>query len=342
MFPARVDAFEGRPNHKAEGFPANSPFAQKCGKRLMTDFDLRALDHATGPTVRLPNLSNVLLATDFSSCSAESIRYAVSVAKRYNARLHVFHWLDPMVYNLVGPDALRMAFESAQRDLENLKKTLLSKGLLDKCPTEMILEQGSDIGTILSAIIDERDIGLIVLGTHGRTGWRKLTLGSVSEKVFREAACPVLTAGPHVHRRCIQETGPESILLATDLSGQSRRAELHAVSLAHRCKARLNVLYTCGSHMDNTVTEEGKKEWCDRLLADLGVRSEELIGKPEWIASSGSRVESVLKTAESCAADLIVFTVSFPYHVVDRIVSTDAYQIVCGSPCPVFTVRFQQ
>jgi nucleotide-binding universal stress UspA family protein len=308
----------------------------------MTDRDLHALDSATNGADQLLNLRNILLATDFSSCSAESIGYAISVAKHYHARLHIFHWLDPMVYSLVGPDALRMALESARRDLENLKKTLLSKGLLNECPTEMILEQGSDICTILPPIVIKKDIGLIVLGTHGRTGWKKLTLGSVAEKVFREVACPVLTAGPCVSRRRIQEAEPQSILLVTDFSRQSRTAELYALSLAHRCKARLNVLYACDKHMDTTVTEGGKREWCNKLLADLRVRPEEFVGRPEWIASSGSRVESVLEAAESSAADLIVFTVSFAYHVVDRIISRDAYQIVCGAPCPVLTVRFQQ
>jgi nucleotide-binding universal stress UspA family protein len=308
----------------------------------MTDRDVRALDPATNGADQLLNLRNILLATDFSSCSAESIRYAISVAKHYHARLYVFHWLDPVVYNLVGPDALKIAFEWARRDLENLKKALLSKGPLNECPTEMILEQGSDICTILQPIVIERDIGLIVLGTHGRTGWKKLTLGSVAEKVFRDAACPVLTAGPCASRRRIQETAPQSILLVKDFSRQSRTAELYALSLAHRCKARLNVLHACDNHIDNTVTEDGKREWCNKLLADLGVRPEELVDRPEWVTSSGSRAASVLKTAESCAADLIVLTVSVPYRFVDRIVSTDAYQIVCGAPCPVLTVRSQQ
>src|SRR5208282_5444485 len=65
---------------------------------------------------------------------------------------------------------------------------------------------------------EEAKIDLLVLGTHGRSGVRKLILGSVAEEVFRRAACPVLSVGPNVSCKAKGEIQFQQILFATDLS----------------------------------------------------------------------------------------------------------------------------
>ena len=63
---------------------------------------------------------------------------------------------------------------------------------------ETIIERGGAVWPVLSQVLKEREVDLVVLGTHGRTGAQKLLLGSSAEEVFRRARVPVLTIGPAV------------------------------------------------------------------------------------------------------------------------------------------------
>src|SRR6266849_5152971 len=62
-------------------------------------------------------LRNILLATDFSQYSARALGYALGIAARYAATLHLFHCIDPTPYNMVAPDAVQTACEAAWRDM---------------------------------------------------------------------------------------------------------------------------------------------------------------------------------------------------------------------------------
>lgn len=294
----------------------------------------------SGPQ-RMVALRNILVATDFSECSAHAVDDAMGIAKRYQARLYLFHWVDPMVYNLIGPEAVGVALEAACRDMRELEQGLRVQGLIPDLPIETVVEEAGDLPSLLSRIVRDRHLDLIVVGTHGRTGFKRLALGSVAEKIFREAPRPVLTVGPHVYRSRIWEAGPENILLATDLSLASRLADQYAFSLAYQCGARLAVLDLRASVSGNPLAREAQAEWCNQRLAELAIREEELVARPEWTPGIGARVEAALRIAEEKAVDLIVFTVSAPYQFTHRFLETEAYRMVCEAPCPVLTVHVQ-
>jgi len=82
-----------------------------------------------------------------------------------------------------------------------------------------LIEQG-EVPEVLSKLARKYGIDLIVIGTGGRKGLRKLLLGSVAEEVFRNAECPVLTMGPHATRWKI-DGNLQHILFATDFGTES-------------------------------------------------------------------------------------------------------------------------
>jgi nucleotide-binding universal stress UspA family protein len=96
---------------------------------------------------------------------------------------------------MVGPDAVQMACDAAWRDIQQLNADLRSKGLAKNVELKLLVEDGG-LATILPEIVRRLDLRLIVVGTPGRTGWRKLVLGSVAEIIVRRASCPVFTVGP--------------------------------------------------------------------------------------------------------------------------------------------------
>jgi nucleotide-binding universal stress UspA family protein len=94
---------------------------------------------------------------------------------------------------------------------------------------------------------------LLVMGTHGRSGFEQLLLGSVTEKVLRKASCPVLTV-PRRHPDAVPETPVlfKEILCPVDFSDCSMRALNHAMSLAQEADAHLTVLHVMASEVEHT------------------------------------------------------------------------------------------
>ena len=136
----------------------------------------------------------ILYATDFSSASAHTFGEALKIAKLTGADLVVAHVLHfpPMVGSAFLPNAEEN--EAAMRDwcrhrLDQLAANARTAGT----NAETILKEGPIVHAGILAIADETGAGLIVVGTHGRTGLSKMVLGSVAARVITEADCPVVT-----------------------------------------------------------------------------------------------------------------------------------------------------
>jgi universal stress protein A len=132
----------------------------------------------------------VLHPTDFSPHSEAAARLAFALARDYGARVLVLHVLEPVVVG--GAQGIAIpdpgAYEAEMRArLEEVRPSGTTKVLV-----EHRLLLGSVAEEILR-VAKESQCGVIVLGTHGRTGLGRLLMGSVAEQVVRKAPCPVLT-----------------------------------------------------------------------------------------------------------------------------------------------------
>jgi nucleotide-binding universal stress UspA family protein len=282
-------------------------------------------------------LRNILLATDFSECSARALDYALGIASRYAATLHLFHCIDPTPYNMVAPDALQTACEAAWRDMERLESDLRSSGHAKNVDLKLRVE-ARELANILPEIVRDLDLGLIVVGTHGRTGWKKLALGSTAEIVMDRASCPALTVGPSTGRNRLEQFGPESILLASDPSARSKLAEMYAFSLALKYESRLTVAEVLENHAGRVLAQVSQFD--SRESGPMDVTLEREPAKLPWLPTEiGTQSDLILRVADHVAADLIVLTVSAAHRFTNRFLSTDSYRVVCGAPCPVLTVR---
>ncbi|MBT3878803.1 MAG: universal stress protein [Candidatus Scalindua sp.] len=138
------------------------------------------------------SLKKILCPIDHSDCSKEALKYAVSFAMRDEAKLYLLHIIDIRSFN----ESLN-AMPTQIPDNETLEQLRIK--LLDCIPEEMrddmdveaIVIQGIPFVEIISTS-REKEIDMIVMGSHGRTGISHMMLGSVSEKVVRKAPCPVL------------------------------------------------------------------------------------------------------------------------------------------------------
>ena len=142
----------------------------------------------------LPQFKTILVATDFSEASEHALEYAHTLAHSMGGRLHLLHvvpdpvlasaWSEAYAYDLTAlGERLRTQAE------QEIAKRARSFGDV-AVTTEVVI--GNPAATI-AATAAKRGVDMIVMGTHGRSGFSHLFVGSVAERVVRCAPCPVLT-----------------------------------------------------------------------------------------------------------------------------------------------------
>lgn len=143
-------------------------------------------------------LKKILCPFDFSENSQEALQYAIHLMlKDDDATLYLFHVVDSRVFDYSGhiyeqePYVTKVALDQSSR--EQLEKKLLAEVPEEiQNRVETIISFGVPFLEIIMAARN-KDIDLIVIGTHGRTGIAHMLIGSVAEKVVRKAPCPVLS-----------------------------------------------------------------------------------------------------------------------------------------------------
>ena len=170
-------------------------------------------------------LRNVLFATDLTTTSEVALPYAVSIARHFRSSLLVAHVVNSDGYGLMAPDArarvLASVKEAAVLEIAGLMRSTSPSGV----QYEAVVGEGSIVDTLLD-IARQKTVDLIVLGTRGRRGLDQLLLGSVAEKVFRLATCPVLTVGPSTPSFTRSRNSLKHILYPMELSADVPRPRL--------------------------------------------------------------------------------------------------------------------
>ncbi|MBS1850760.1 MAG: universal stress protein [Acidobacteria bacterium] len=300
-------------------------------------------------------LHSVLVATDFSPASEKPLRHALAIARSYGAKFYLAHVVSSLGLTMTGPEAITVAEQAVSRDAAHLEHELVRSGALAGVEHQVMIRHG-EVWPELDAILRQEKIGLIVLGTHGRHGVRKLLLGSVAEQIFRQAEGMVLTVGPGSYQDSRVEASVEkrTFLFATDFGEGSRNALPYAVSIANQFKAKLVFL----NIIPAIPLPEGMHRCSADELLDLRQKAqathlrrlEELVQhvplavSPEFRVELGAAVtisEKILETAENIQAEIIVMGLHRSKHVgaVTHLPWATAYDVVCRASCPVLTVR---
>lgn len=139
--------------------------------------------------------TKILTAVDFSENSECAFGYALTLATQFNAELTIIHVINEPV-DLRGFYVPHISFEQLEKEIEEsaakMMETFCSSklGTFSNYKTAIVTGIPYDEITAAAARIDA---SLIVLGTHGRTGFDRILFGSTAERVVRSASCPVLT-----------------------------------------------------------------------------------------------------------------------------------------------------
>jgi nucleotide-binding universal stress UspA family protein len=270
-------------------------------------------------------IATILCPVDFSEFSQGAFQFAIALARHFGSRLLVQHTVQPPMHLFLEERAVNMSAveqyfqDQLEGSREEIRRMLISNRVGFQEAT-ILLNQGEVCERILETIAKEQ-VDLLVMGTHGRKGFNRLTLGSVSDGMTHQTACPTLVIGQP--RAGFAAPGEQvtvrlrTILLATDFSAHSDRALTYALQWGREWNAKVIVLHAVpeippamkgivdllpeySSHFERQVTDT----WVHihRLIPDAAQHRCEVA----YEVRHGNPKEEILRVAEEKGADLIV------------------------------------
>lgn len=273
----------------------------------------------------------ILFATDLSTAAEKALPYALEIARRYGARLYVVHAIAPVGYPYAPVAAWPQLEEQEEQFRSQARQRLEYR--LEGIPHETEFRNGQVL-SVLRDVVKDKQIDLLVIGTHGRTGVDKALLGSVAETIFREAQCPVLTVGPRASTVSHSAAELARILYATDFSAESLAAAPYAISLSREHRAQLILL--------NCLEQGGDARLMIRTLRELVPFGADLRCEPICIAEQGPHGQKIPEACEALGADLLVLGASVEKNRLGgqlHFRRSALYGIITKATCPVLTVR---
>ena len=285
-------------------------------------------------------LKKIMLPTDFSPASDVALPYALTIARHYGSELFVAHVISPEFADLIAPERGPTIRPEAQRFAQQNMERFLSAGREWGVSCQPLIGDG-EIWDVLHGMILQCGIDLVVVGTHGRRGWRKLVLGSVAEEIFRMAPCPVLTVGPRTAEIQAMDVRLDHILYPLEFVPDPSNAAAYAVSLAEEYQAKLTLMKVFAemvpSSEEKAHVQGPVRHWIDdHIPAESDLRA-----RTSFEPGFGPTAEAILKFATNGGVDLIVLGARRmdPVMAAHLPKSDTAYEVVRTAPCPVLTVR---
>jgi nucleotide-binding universal stress UspA family protein len=289
----------------------------------------------------MSSIRQVLVPIDFSECSCAAFAYGAELARALEAKLtalHVYSDLPVTEAALVkgehsGADVLR-GIEADVRRLVGQVSTV-------DPPAQTVVCEGETVEQIF-AHVAANDVDLIVMGTHGRRGPKRLAVGSVADRVARRASCPVLVVPP---RAPIQPVA--RVLCGLDLQPASAETLELAAEIAQATRARLTVLHA-------VELVRGSEPWALPAVDEASVRrsiaataeerlstliAEHAAGLPVELRVVFGRVQRVLERAAANGMSLAVVGARSTGVVHRVLFGSTAEHLLHAGACPVLFVR---
>jgi nucleotide-binding universal stress UspA family protein len=295
-------------------------------------------------------ISRILCPVDFSGHSRLALDYATVLARWYEAEVVALHaYSVAMVPATIGAMpamttvGVPLTREEIERDLETFVRPLQAAHV----KTRVTVATGGPARTILETA-DRIQASLIVMGTHGASGFERLVLGSVTEKVLRKTRCPVLV----VPRRADAPAGPKPffrrVLCAVDFSPCSTKAVSWALSLAEEAGGALTFVHVVEGldHEPLANAHFNVPEYQQYLVQDAEQRLRELVpgDAQTWcecqtVVRTGKAYREILETAHKLDSDLIVLGVRGRNAMDLALFGSTTNHVVRSAECPVLTVK---
>ena len=297
---------------------------------------------------------SILCPVDFSEFSRRALDHALAVARCYGATVTALHVATPLPTGVNVPAylgaevAVPMALPATDRAvLREQVQRLADAERAPGVPVNVAVEEAPDVHREILVQAERLGSDLIVLGTHGRSGFERLFLGSTAERVLRKARCPVMTVPPLMPDAVPRGPVPFTrIVCAVDFSPSSTRALEYALSLTRHGGGALTLIhvveviplyydYSPPAVVDVAAWARDAQRRLRALVPDA-VRADCHVDE---IAAAGKPYREIVSLAGALGNDLIVMGVRGRSTADLAFFGSTANHVIRDARCAVLTLR---
>ena len=294
--------------------------------------------------------NRILCPVDFSESSTRALAHAAALAQWYDAQLTVLHvppTFDPVQVRAELGVPVQILNPITREEVVGSMRPFLKRAGVS--PEAHLVAEAGDASTTIVDQALTTGADLIVIGTHGRRGFKRLLLGSVAETVLHEAPCPVLTVSPHTEAVSADVVTFKRILCPIDFSPSSLQALGFALDLARQAGGLVTLL-----HVIEWLPEEEPRAYAHfnvpevrgHMVHDARQRLRSVVAQESraWCEIEGTVVlgrahREILRALEATPADLVVMGSQGRGGVGLALFGSTTQQVVRNAACPVLTVR---
>jgi nucleotide-binding universal stress UspA family protein len=292
-------------------------------------------------------ITHVLCPIDFSDISHHALAHAAAIARWYKARLTVFY----VFVNLPTMDGPPLVLDDADREGLMTQMRRFAAAVPSDVSTEFRVQEGGFAHDEVVAQIATTHADLLVLGTHGRSGFQRMFLGSVSEKVIRKSTCPTLIVPPRAPDVATDAAVQfHRIVCPVDFSDSSLDALEYAISLAEEADARLTVLHVvelphvlseepAALDIDMSRIHEVAATTARRRLHHLIPVQARTYCTVDTTVVEGRAYREILRQAAERQSDLIVMGVHGRGALDLLLFGSTTHHVIRSATCPVLIIR---
>ncbi|MGA7366687.1 MAG: universal stress protein [Candidatus Sulfotelmatobacter sp.] len=290
----------------------------------------------------------ILCPIDFSEFSTRAYHYAASLAEHYRAKLAAQHIVEFSRYpyaEYVASTGDYAEFCRGLRDGGRQKlREFVKAHTRGKFQPEIEVHDGAAADCIL-AFAQERKADLIVMGTHGRRGFDRLVLGSVTNRVMRRAPCPVLAIS-HLPNESANEDGEQRqahylsrILFCTDFSENSERALSYAISVTEEYDAELILLHVLEQAPSLAAKTKAAIATATEKLDKLIPQAKRKTLKIKTVVRTGKPYQQIIQLVKEAQIDTVVMGVRGRGALDQAVFGSTTYRVLQLGSCPVLAVQ---
>ena len=287
------------------------------------------------------SFKNILCTTDLSDHSNTAITYGAALAKEFNAKLYVCHIVD-LTATVAYGEVLYAPVEIQEKTVAFAREQIERNMRAASFEGETLISVGHPADEIAS-LVSEHAIDLVVSATQGRSGLKRVILGSVTGRLMRSLECPFLIV------RNLENTRDslfKRILVGCDFSEDSNLAFQYGLSLAQDFESELHLVHVMetADYRDLIKREKGAEietpeheEIREQLRRMLPEESYNWC-QPELVLLAGRPFEEITKYALFNHIDLIVLGIRGHNLIETLLAGSTTDRVSRQSPCPVLSV----
>ena len=285
----------------------------------------------------------ILSAIDFSTFTDTIFSYSVALCKKYDAKLllvHVTTDLNTLLeHSETALDVEALQQENIRYAQERLEERV--KGL--PLENEIIIGQGTP-ADIISRLASEQQADMVITATHGKAGFKRFLLGSVTEKLIKTLHCPLLVLPPQAHDLippAAVEIKLKKILVGCDFSPDSKLAFDYGLNLAQEFRAELHL-----SHVIKPSLYIEERQGIDQLRNKLKKKLDSMVPEAcrDWCTAKTALLDgepyiALMDYAREQEMDMIVLGIRGHTLWEKLLVGSTTDRLIRHSPLPVLAVR---